>query len=38
MKKTYKYGKRGKHIKLGGGKNKTKRKRKTLENGAENIN
>ena len=28
MKKTYKYGKRGKHIKLGGGKNKTKKKKK----------
>ena len=28
MKKTYKYGKRGKHIKLGGAKNKTKKKKK----------
>ena len=28
LKKTYKYGKRGKHIKLGGRKNKTQKKKK----------
>ena len=32
LKKTYKYGKRGKHIKLGGRKNKTKKKKQKKRN------